>query len=124
VQLHRDAHPVIYFGLPGNPVSALVSCWRFVQPAINKLAGLPQSTWTPTWLNAIATQDLKSSGDRESYLWGKVELINGEYHFALSGGTHSSGNLINLAGTNALGVITTGTNLISAGEKMRVLAIG
>jgi molybdopterin molybdotransferase len=114
---------VLYFGLPGNPVSALVSCWRFVQPAIDKLAGLPQSTWTPTWLNAIATQDLKSSGDRESYLWGKVELINGEYHFTLSGGTHSSGNLINLAGTNGLGVMTIGTNLISAGEKVRVLAI-
>jgi molybdopterin molybdotransferase len=114
---------VIYFGLPGNPVSALVSCWRFVQPAINKLAGLPPSTWQPTWLNATTTQDLKSSGDRESYLWGKVELIDGDYHFTLSGGTHSSGNLINLAGTNALGSIPIGTNLISAGEKVRVLAI-
>jgi molybdopterin molybdotransferase len=120
----RDDRPVIYFGLPGNPVSALVSCWRFVQPAINKLAGLPQSTWAPTWLNATTAQDLTSSGDRECYLWGKVELINSEYHFTLSGGSHSSGNLINLAGTNALGVVPIGTNLISAGEKMRVLAIG
>ena len=123
VQQTRDARPIIYFGLPGNPVSALVSCWRFVQPAINKLAGLPESTWKPTWLKAIATQDLKSSGDRESYLWGKVELIDGDYHFTRSGGTHSSGNLINLAGTNALGVVSIGTNLISAGEKVRVLAI-
>jgi molybdopterin molybdotransferase len=122
-QQKPDARTIVYFGLPGNPVSALVSCWRFVQPAINKLAGLPQSTWTPTWLNAIATQDLKSSGDRESYLWGKVEAIDGDYHFTRSGGTHSSGNLINLAGTNALGVMTIGTNLISAGEKVRVLAI-
>jgi molybdopterin molybdotransferase len=119
----RDSHPVIYFGLPGNPVSALVSCWRFVQPAINKLAGLPQSTWTPTWLNAVTTQDLTADGNRESYLWGKVELIQGEYHFTLSGGTHSSGNLINLAGTNALGVITVGVNSIGAGEKVRVLAL-
>ncbi len=119
-----DARPVIYFGLPGNPVSALVSCWRFVQPAINKLAGLPQSAWTPTWLNATTTQDLTSSGDRESYLWGKVELRDGEYHYTLSGGTQSSGNLINLAGTNALGVVPIGTNLINAGEKVRVLAIG
>jgi molybdopterin molybdotransferase len=119
----HNSRPVIYFGLPGNPVSALVSCWRFVQPAINKLAGLPQSTWTPTWLNAITTQDLTADGNRESYLWGKVELIQGEYHFTLSGGTHSSGNLINLAGTNALGVITVGVNSISAGEKVRVLAL-
>jgi molybdopterin molybdotransferase len=119
-----EGRSIIYFGLPGNPVSALVSCWRFVQPALNKLAGLPRFTWTPTWVNAVATQDLKSSGERESYLWGTVKSIDGEYHFNLSCGTHSSGNLINLAGTNGLGVVPLGMNLISAGDRVRVLAIG
>jgi molybdopterin molybdotransferase len=115
--------PVIYFGLPGNPVSALVSCWRFVQPAINKLSGLPASTWTPTWLKAIATQDLKADDRRETYLWGKLVLIQAEYQFTLSGGSHSSGNLINLAGTNALGVVPIGIESINAGDRVRVLAI-
>jgi molybdopterin molybdotransferase len=118
----RNSHPVIYFGLPGNPVSALVSCWRFVQPALNKLAGLPQSRWQPTWLNAITTQDLIADGKRESYLWGKLNLIEGHYHFTLSGGSHSSGNLINLAGTNALAMIPIDTTTISAGTIVRVLA--
>lgn len=122
-KFNRDSHPVIYFGLPGNPVSALVSCWRFVRPAMNKLAGLPQSTWTPIWLNAITTQDLKADGNRESYLWGKLEPIEGQYRFSLSGGSHSSGNLIDLAGTNALAVVPVGVNLIHAAEKVRVLAI-
>ncbi len=116
-------HPVIYFGLPGNPVSALVSCWRFVRLAINKLAGLPESHWKPTWLNAIATQDIQADDKRETYLWGKLTLIQGEYHFTLSGGSHSSGNLINLAGTNALGVVPIGINSINAGETLKVLAI-
>lgn len=115
--------PVIYFGLPGNPVSALVSCWRFVQPAINKLAGLPASTWTPTWLKAISTQDLKADDQRETYLWGKLTLIQEEYQFTLSGGSHSSGNLINLAGTNALGVVSIEIESIRAGDRVRVLAI-
>ncbi len=119
-----DSREVIYFGLPGNPVSALVSCWRFVQPAINKLAGLPQATWTPTWVNAIATQDLKSDGNRESYIWGNVEAIEGGYQFTKSGGSKSSGNLIDLAGTNALGIVPVGTSAIAAGEPVRVLAIG
>jgi molybdopterin molybdotransferase len=118
-----DSPPVIYFGLPGNPVSALVSCWRFVQPAINKLAGLQESNWTPTWLKAIATQDLQADDQRETYLWGKLELIQGEYHFKLSGGSHRSGNLINLAGTNALGVLPISMNSINAGEQVQVLAI-
>src|SRR5207237_7124773 len=37
--------PVLYFGLPGNPVSALVSCWRLVKPALLKLSGLSQEAW-------------------------------------------------------------------------------
>jgi molybdopterin molybdotransferase len=115
--------PVIYFGLPGNPVSALVSCWRFVQPAINKLSGLPASTWTPTWLKAISTQDLQADDRRETYLWGKLTLIQGQYQFTLSGGSHSSGNLINLAGTNALGVVPIEIESIRAGDRVRVLAI-
>ncbi len=113
----------IYFGLPGNPVSALVSCWRFVQPAISKLAGSPVAQSSPKWLTAITVQNLTASGQRERYLWGRVELIEGEYHFTLAGGSHSSGNLINLAGANALGVIPVGINSIGAGAKVRVLAL-
>jgi molybdopterin molybdotransferase len=112
-----------YFGLPGNPVSALVSCWRFVQPAIDKLAGVPMAQSSPHWLTAVTVQNLTADGQRESYLWGKVELIEGEYRFTLAGGSHSSGNLINLAGTNALGVIPVGVNLINAGAKVQVLAL-
>ncbi len=119
----RAQRTIGYFGLPGNPVSALVSCWRFVQPAINKLAGLPKSTWQPTWLKAVTSCDLTADGKRESYLWGKVELVAGDYQFALAGGSHTSGNLINLAGTNALAVIPVGTTLLTAGDKVQVLAI-
>jgi molybdopterin molybdotransferase len=112
-----------YFGLPGNPVSALVSCWRFVQPAIDKLAGVPAAQSSPNWLTAVTVQNLTADGQRESYLWGRVELIGGEYRFTLASGGHSSGNLINLAGTNALGVIPVGVNSIEAGAKVQVLAL-
>ncbi len=117
----RGSQSVVYFGLPGNPVSALVSCWRFVQPAMAKLAGLPASSWQPTWIEAITTQDLTSDGKRETYLWGKLQLVEGRYNFVLAGGIHSSANLINLAGTNALGVIPVDTNIINAGAVVRVL---
>ncbi|HAA31031.1 MAG TPA: molybdopterin molybdenumtransferase, partial [Cyanobacteria bacterium UBA8553] len=43
---------VLYFGLPGNPVSALVSCWRLVQPALSKLSGLRQENWGPVFVQA------------------------------------------------------------------------
>jgi molybdopterin molybdotransferase len=122
-QFNHAAHPVIYFGLPGNPVSALVSCWRFVKLAIAKFSGLPESQWQPAWIEAITTQDLRADGQRETYLWGKLELSDGRYRFSLAGGTQSSANLINLAGTNALAMVPVDTTQIAAGSTVRVLVL-
>jgi molybdopterin molybdotransferase len=110
----------VYFGIPGNPVSALVSCWRFVQTALAKLCGKEQP-WTPQWLYAQNQQLLKSQGDRETYLWGKLNIIEGVYQFIPASGSHSSANLINLAQTNALAVIPIGKTTIAEGEKIMVL---
>jgi molybdopterin molybdotransferase len=119
----HEHRTVVYFGLPGNPVSALVSCWRFVQPVMAKLAGLPKSRWQPNWIEAIASQDLIADGKRETYLWGKLALIDGRYQFELAGGSHSSANLVNLAGTNALAMIPVGVDSIVAGTTVKVLVI-
>jgi len=119
-----SSHPVLYFGLPGNPVSALVSCWRFVQPVMKKLSGLPMQQWKPRFINAISCSELKSDGRRESYLWGQLQLVEGKYEFNLAGGSHSSGNLINLAQTTGLAVVPVGQTLIPAGETVQVLSVG
>lgn len=115
--------PVLYFGLPGNPVSSLVSFWRFVQPAVRKLAGLAEG-WEPKFVQARSHHDLRSDGKRESYLWGNMNLANGAYEFHLAGGSHSSGNLINLAQTNGLAVLPAGQTFIASGEPVQVLPIG
>ena len=49
----------LYFGLPGNPVSALVTFWRFVLPAIKKRSGQEKS-WGPQWTPAISNNSLTS----------------------------------------------------------------
>lgn len=115
--------PVLYFGLPGNPVSTLVTFWRFAQPALRKLSGLRQG-WEPLFVQARSLQDLRSGGDRESYLWGQLRSVEGQYEFHLAGGSHSSGNLINLAQTTALAIVPVGKTLISAGEAVQVLQVG
>lgn len=113
----------LYFGLPGNPVSALVTYWRFVQPTIKKLSGLACG-WEPKFVKALTRQDLRSDGKRETYLWGQLSL-NGEgfYEFQLAGGSHSSGNLINLAQTNSLAILPAGTTSVSKGEQVQVLQV-
>ena len=110
----------VYFGLPGNPVSALVSCWRFVKPAIHKLSGL-SGNWLPKFIKAKCCQDLQAGGQRETYFWGQLQLVDGEYQFELAQGSHNSGNLINLAGTNALAMLPIGTTMIQQGEKVLVM---
>jgi molybdopterin molybdotransferase len=59
------------FGLPGNPVSALVTFLQFVRPAILKMMGatdlnLPQ-------VPAKLTVDLTNDSDRAHYIRGKLE---------------------------------------------------
>lgn len=116
--------PVLYFGLPGNPVSALVSCWRFVQPALSKLSGLPESQWEARFVKARSRDDLRANGRLETYCWGQLKLdTTGNYEFYPAGGTHNSGNLINLAQTNGLAVVPVGQTLISAGDFVQVLQV-
>jgi molybdopterin molybdotransferase len=114
---------VVYFGLPGNPVSALVSCWRFVRSAMAKLAGLPAANWQPHWIEALTTQELTADGKRETYLWGKWQLLDGKYCFSLAGGSHSSANMVNLAGTNALAIIPIDTTIVPIGTAVKVLVL-
>jgi len=111
---------VLYFGLPGNPVSALVTFWRFVLPALQKLAGQPKG-WEPDFVTGRSPHTLTADGNRETYLWGQVTLVQGNYEFLLSAGSHSSGNLINLASANSLAVIPVGQTQISAGDRLQIM---
>jgi molybdopterin molybdotransferase len=114
--------PLLYFGLPGNPVSALVSFWRFGQPALLRRMGLAQ--WQPQFVSAIAQAPLPSGGQRETYRWGHLCWQGNCYHFTPAGGSHSSGNLINLAGTNGLARIAVGSQAIAPGDSLPVLLPG
>jgi molybdopterin molybdotransferase len=111
----------LYFGLPGNPVSALVSCWRFIYLGFQQVAGIaePQLPWT----EAVTGVNLRSDSRRESYLWGRVEFKNDRQEFMPVAGGHSSGNLINLARANALAMLPIGQNAV-AGNAIQILLIG
>ncbi len=119
---HQTPAQIPYVGLPGNPVSALVTFWRFVQPALKKLSGL-QTGWLPKIVQGRSRQPLKSGGKRETYLWGRVDLSQAIYEFDLAGGSHSSGNLINLAQTNALAIVPIGQTAIAPGDPLQIMLL-
>jgi molybdopterin molybdotransferase len=112
----------LYFGLPGNPVSALVTFWRFVLPALRKRSG-QSSPWSPLFVTATTHQPLKSDGKRESYLWGSVLGAADDLQFCPAAGSGSSGNLVNLAGSNALAVVPIGQTQVEAGDRVTVMLV-
>ncbi|MEL6248118.1 MAG: gephyrin-like molybdotransferase Glp [Cyanobacteria bacterium J06627_15] len=112
----------VYFGLPGNPVSSLVSFWRFVRPALQKLSGIAPP-WQPGFVQATTTADLKAGGKRETYLWGQLSLTAAGYRFTPAAGGHSSGNLVNLSQANALAVMPVGETYLSAASSVQVMPL-
>ncbi|MEG4167801.1 MULTISPECIES: molybdenum cofactor synthesis domain-containing protein [unclassified Microcoleus] len=113
----------LYFGLPGNPVSALVCCWRFVVPALRKMSGLGPDAWGPEFLKARCNAELRSHGQRETYVWGKLHLVAGVWEFEPASGSQNSANLINLANTSGLAVLPPGDTWIVPGELVEVLKV-
>ena len=61
-------------GLPGNPVSAMVSFDVFARPAILKMAGRPLQT---AMAEAEVAADLSSDG-RQSYIRVRLERVDGK----------------------------------------------
>ena len=112
----------VYFGLPGNPASAMVGFWRFVEPAIAKLSGR-QGPWAAEFVTARAISELTAGGGRETYLWGRLGIDESGYCFEPAKGGHNSGNLVNLVSTSGLGVVPQGETKIDVGEPVRVLKI-
>lgn len=110
---------VPYLGLPGNPVSAMVSFERFARPAILKMAG--HSNVERPRVRATIQEDIFSDG-RESYLRAIVKQDDGKYVVDLSGhqGSHVMTSLVH---ANALLIVPAGVQHLSAGQEVEVMMI-
>jgi molybdopterin molybdotransferase len=122
LNVNRSEDKVLYFGVPGNPVSAMMSFWRFIRGAIAKLNGSHETHWYPQFINAIATEDLHSQGRRETYLWGNLTYQKGSPIFQPVK-NYSSGNLISAIGANALAVMRVNQTYVPAGDAAIIMLI-
>ncbi|MDX2256753.1 MAG: molybdopterin molybdotransferase MoeA [Pseudanabaenaceae cyanobacterium bins.39] len=113
---------VIYFGVPGNPVSAMVTFWRFIGGAIAKLSGMPESAWYPQWIKVQTTEDLHAQGRRETYLWGQLSFAKGKPIFQPVQ-NYSSGNLISVIGVNALAMMRMHQTYVPAMDEVMVMIL-
>jgi molybdopterin molybdotransferase len=112
----------LYFGVPGNPASAMVCFWRFVRGAIAKLSGAEPSHWHPKFIKAISLGNLHAQGRRETYLWGNLSLSHGYWQFTPAS-NYSSGNPVSLAGTNGLAVLRVNQTYVPLGDEVLVMLV-
>ncbi|HUE75410.1 MAG TPA: gephyrin-like molybdotransferase Glp [Chloroflexota bacterium] len=111
----------LVFGLPGFPVSSLVTFEVFVRPALLKLQGR-REVHRPR-VEVVLAHDLKQTPDRTEYQRVAVTWENGQL-VARGTGLQVSSRLLSMVGANALVVIQPGTGVISAGSLVPALLTG
>lgn len=108
------------FALPGNPVSVVVTFLVFVLPALRRMLGC-RGEHSPL-LEATATEDIRHSPERRSYLPAFVWFAEGGA-FVRRVPWEGSSDLVGFARANALVVIPEDIVTVQAGERVRVLPL-
>lgn len=111
----RLAEERLVFGLPGNPVSSVVTFSLFALPALRALQG--QTTRPPLEREAVLGVDVARNRRREQAL--RVRLERGpEGTRAFPNGPQGSHVLTSLVGADALAMIPTGEGTLVAGARV------
>jgi molybdopterin molybdotransferase len=108
-----------YLGLPGNPVSAMVSFERFARPAVRKMAG--HTLLTRPEIEAITLDEIVSDG-RESYIRALVSRSKEGYAARVTG-AQGSNIISSLVKANALLIVPEGVKRVAAGERLTAVMI-
>jgi molybdopterin molybdotransferase len=115
---HIDNVPVL--GLPGNPVSVMVSFEMFVRPALWKMQGRAQ-LMRPT-LQGILEDAIERKDQRRHYVRVHVKERGGVLHAHLTGG-QGSGILSSLVKANALAIIPEEWDHAPAGAHVDIILL-
>jgi molybdopterin molybdotransferase len=109
----------LYFGLPGNPVSSMVTFALFVAPALRKAMGM--SELFPPMVNMRTTAPLRGS-ERRTYVRVRVAARGGEL-VAEPMRAQGSGVTTSMAGANGFAIVEAGVSGIAAGELVPVMLL-
>jgi molybdopterin molybdotransferase len=111
------------FGLPGNPVSSMVSFELFARPALRQMMGHRTSGRFRPSVDAVADEPLRRRRDGKVYFVRVVASAgdDGRWHVRSSGGQAS--NLLRaMALANALAVLPDGDG-VAEGEDVNVMLL-
>lgn len=111
------------FGLPGNPVSSMVSFELLARPALRKMMGFPASAWLRATVPAVAGEDLPRHRDAKTH-FQRVRATMGDdgRYRVTSAGDQGSHHLSAMAEANALAVLADGDG-VAAGEAVPIMVL-
>jgi molybdopterin molybdotransferase len=108
---------VPHLGLPGNPVSSMVTFEQFARPAILRMMG-KKNLAKPT-IQAIMEKDVANTDGRRVFVRVVVNKRD-DCYYALPTGPQGSGILTSMAKANGLAIIPENTKGIKAGDIVQV----
>ena len=109
-----------YFGLPGNPVSALVCFYLYVRPALRRMMGYEKLF--PPVVSVTVGEDITKAKGLTEFVRCRLTLKDGHYT-AHSTGTQSSGVLSSLSLGEGLMIGPADFPLLPKGMHVKVLVL-
>lgn len=107
-----------FFGLPGNPVSAMVTFYQFVQPALLRMMGIEDVI--PQYLYLRSETALKKRTGRLEFQRGVISSNADGEMIVRSTGAQGSGILSSMGEANCFIELPLETETIAAGERVKV----
>jgi len=108
---------VPHLGLPGNPVSSMITFEQFARPAILKMLG--KKILAKPAIRAIIEDDVVDTDGRRLFARVNVTKRGGQYYASVTG-PQGSGILTSMAKANGLAVIPESSKGVKAGDMVEV----
>jgi molybdopterin molybdotransferase len=113
----KGSRKISHLGLPGNPVSSMVTFEQFARPAILKMMG--KSNLAKPSIRAIMEDDIVDTDVRRLFARVIVAKRNGKYYARVTG-PQGSGILTSMVKANGLAVIPENTKRVKKGDIVEV----
>ncbi len=109
-----------HLGLPGNPVSSMVTFEIFARPAIFKMMG--KKNWTKPTIEAVLEDRIVNTDGRRVFTRTVIEKREGRYYARLTG-PQGSGVLTSMARANGLAILPEDKAEMGPGEVVQVMML-
>jgi molybdopterin molybdotransferase len=117
-EIKGEKRSVPVLGMPGNPVSVMVSFEVFARPAILTMLGV--SDLDKPLVDAVLTEEIRSKDERRHFVRVCLERDGDGYRASLTG-AQGSGILTSMVKANGLAIIPEDWTSAPAGSRVKAM---